>query len=167
MNIVKYTDFTGEYSLPEIDAPSGRVLFESIAADTQRTKLISLLGIPAFLAFDEALKTEPIPENWAKFISGDSYNLNDEVMLFEGAKKMLVYFTWFDYTQFIQTRNTSTGEKAYEGQGSKVVNPIQKLVRGYNKGATIFNSAFDYIKAKELSNKETATILRHMNVLGI
>jgi hypothetical protein len=85
---------------------------------------------------------------YANLINGVTayYTYNSVTRKFTGIKKMLAYFTYFEFIPDQYSYNSQFGQKKPKANNSESVIDHKKLIRAWNKGVDLYNEAIFYMQ---------------------
>lgn len=135
INLITYSDFIGDISLP-IDTVSIDLLDNEYIPIYQKDILVKLLGQTLYSEFETAISGTPA-QKWIDLRDGKTYqDYDDEGILqsvkFEGLKNIVKYYVYFKYVNDLQRKITTTGQIEQNNVNSIIVAARTKLVDAWN-----------------------------------
>jgi hypothetical protein len=183
------TDFVGEFKLSQNAYDVTEI--NMFITQFEELYLRDLLGDNLYKDFIAGLAAGTVLQKWTDLQDGCYYKIIDDEnstetndifqVKFEGVKKMLKYFIWFEYVNKNQQKHTIAGQVVSNTENGTMVSGIdltKNLINMYNKGVDIYNQAIDFltvqndytdivsivgtlvttIRTKYLANADTVTI---------
>ena len=155
---IEISDFIGQINLDLSSDSNVIAQFEAFGRDIEEEILKELLNDKLYsdLIADLDGNEEPQTQIYIDLVNGKEYtNPIGQTIIYEGLKKMLRFFIYEEYLDFIYSQNTSTGQMSSQNENSipltrgqlrKVRSRIQnKAVKLYHKAAIFINDNYtDY-----------------------
>lgn len=133
MSIVQGSDFIGEYFVSK----KLYSFLDDYILEYEKKYLFELLGAELYKLFIADLSGTPqVPQNapYTTIFNDITEDLNGNLILTYGIKKMLVQFIYFHYVRDLQIKNTTNGSVTNDSELGAFQNPNYNVTNIYNKG---------------------------------
>jgi hypothetical protein len=155
-------DYIGKLNL-DLHDPNVQTEFESVGSDAEEDYLRDLLDDKLYneLIADLDGNNDPQTQKFIDLMDGKTYNRESgKEIKFDGLKKMLRYFIYYEWIVYTWSNNTGTGQVLNVNENSEKVNraELRKDVSlRYNEGVRRYNLAFQYINDEYETYFDTST----------
>lgn len=165
MSILKVTDFSGEYTIPQ-NAFTNLIPF---IVKYEKEYLVKILGAELYALFIADLNSNFVPQSpiYLSIFNAISADVNNEIMYSEGIKEMLKQFTYYHYMLENAYQKTQSGVMMAQSENnSNLGYQGFNLIDFYNKGVEnsqviqryIFEHSEDYPKFNGIMLQPTSGI---------
>jgi len=148
--LIERSDFTGIFELPQNNFNQEKL--EAIIEDVEERILRSLLGDHVYLDLATNYETE---QDYIDLLDGKDYSIDSVNYRFEGMKKALKYFVWFEFMRDRATFASDQGIMESDVDAAKKAKQFGTLSRMYNRGVIIYNAANTFIQDYLVSDQES------------
>ena len=146
-NLLTYLDFSGQFIF-DIESESSKSFLNDIISETQENILKDLLGNNLYYAFDTGIQEASPLQKWIDLRDGADFtvelNNSDIIVKYEGLKKMLKFFTYYEFQKNIVNKQTFAGKVNSKFENANLSNALPDMIKKYNKGIDLYGQPFCY-----------------------
>lgn len=142
--------------------------FEDVIDETEEEILRKLMGDFIYtLFFADTVTGSATLNKYVDLLEGTTYtNPSNVIVIYRGLRKMLAYFTYFEYVNNQSVQNTTVGPVQAANENSSVLSKDQSnnvVIQRWNKGVKRYNAACQFIKDYQLIEEVTDSIVDNLN----
>lgn len=145
-NLVQLTDLKGLFSIDQSNNTLKTTLESSIIPQLENKYLIMLLGenlYNEFIAGLDVVDPETIDQKWINLMDGCNFVSNDLdnnpiTLKWLGLANILKYFVFYEYSAYIQSQATSSGQIELAPETGILVGVNQVICNQFNEGVKLF-----------------------------
>jgi len=143
-SISSRTDFIGDVNLAQLTGIDADLT--NLITQVEKKYLRLLFGDDLYILFIAGLVAETT--KYETLRDGENYKIGDLTYVYEGLKKMLLYFIFAEYKIITLSEDTSIGTVRQTKDKSNNLHryEVEKVSNdAFNKGVDLFHDAYDYI----------------------
>lgn len=148
--LIERSDFTGIFELP-LNSYNQEKL-DAIIEDVEERILRLLLGDHVYLDLATNYETQ---QDYIDLLNGKDYTIDSVNHRFDGMKKALKYFVWFEFMRDRAMFASDQGIMESDVDAGKKAKQFGTLSRMYNRGVTIYNAAKTFIDEYLVSDQDS------------